>query len=268
MRIVGWITVEVVGMDEFSFTRERIDQHVEQFGVTVRPAIEVHTERQRIQEFYNTASERYPDMFESLLQSPKEFQIKKTVPIAGSRGSLEFPTFVITPRGPVFVFTRALAGLDDEFVWPTDLNRRVIECLELLHGYLPTIKIIRIGKIRELMYDCGMLNSSKIIRDRFASNVRQEATDITIGWNESDDAYNRKFRISSVPAEAVVFQDVGPVPVPGGARPRGFAINVSLDVNNRSLDKTIPTSECEAILAHADEVFETRLQQVLLRDAR
>ena len=250
-------------MPGFTFSRERIDQHVEKCGIDVRPAIEIQLERQRIQEFYNVVSERFPDMFESLLQSPKQFQIKKQLPITAQKGNIEVTTFVLTPRGPVFIFSRKIAGLDDEFSWTSDVNGRVVECLEILRGFFPGVNFIRVGKIHELIYGCGDENSAEIVRARFTPNIASEATEVGIAWNEPDEEFNRKFQIAAVEGRSVTMANVGGVPVQQVAPARIFGIKVNLDVNNASVGQHLDSERIKAILDHADEVFRNRLPEVL-----
>ena len=61
----------------FSFGPNHIDDHMEKVGVDVRPVIECKMERTKLFEFGNRLVDQYPGLFESLVQSPNDFQIRK-----------------------------------------------------------------------------------------------------------------------------------------------------------------------------------------------
>lgn len=245
-------------MPRFEFTLMSLEQHVETIGVDVRPPIDIGGERLEIQDFYNRVSDVFPRLFESLVQSPQEFRIQKAIPIPG-KGRIEITTFTITPRGPVFTFPRILPGFDEDFVWMKDLNADVIKCLGLLRERLPTLKFVRIGKIRELVFGVQGVNSDDLLRQRFTKNMPPDSTQMTVAWNEADARYNRKILINAVREHSLVVQNAGGVGT-GRLDPTGeFGIKVVLDINNRRLAKHLEPDELQIILHHADTWYKENL---------
>lgn len=245
-------------MGGFEFSWMGLNQHVETIGIGVRPPIDIRAERVEIQELYNRLSEEFPKLFESLVQSPQEFRIQKAIPIPG-KGRIEITTFTITPGGPVFTFPRILPDFDEDFVWTKDLNADVIKCLGILRRHLPTLKFVRIGKVRELVFGSEANNSNDIIRERFGKSIPPDSTELTIGWNEADSDYNRKILISAVRRHNLVVQNAGGSGT-GRLEPTDeFGIKVVLDINNRRLDKHLEGDELQIILHHADTWYKENL---------
>ena len=252
-------------MTEFTFSQNRIEHHVDQFGVTLRPAIVFREEPQRIQEFYNTVSGKYPELFDNLVQTRDQFIIQKVLPIGGGKGRLNWNTFVIHPQGAVFSFVRKHAGIDDEFTWGDDLHHRVIDSLASLLRYFPQHKPVRLGKVRELVYDCGTESAASIVREMFMKHLPDSCTETEVRWNEGDDDYNRKFQISSVETQTIIQRQQMGMMLPAEVQQR-TGIAVRLDVNNRSMQEPLDSERLKIILDEADLVYENRLPEILNRD--
>jgi len=54
---------------ELSF--DQVDQFTEQYGVDVRPVIQVWEEKERLQDFFSWACSEYPALFEKLEMSQR-----------------------------------------------------------------------------------------------------------------------------------------------------------------------------------------------------
>jgi len=251
-------------MSEYLFSFDKLDQHVEKVGVDVRPQIDIKGDAMHIRDFYGEISERFPKLFEVLVHSPTEFQIKKPLVIPG-KGKIEVPTFVITPMGPVFTFPRKLPMFESGFAWAEDqpggINGVVVECMEILFGkYVKLRHRLRIGKVRELIFATKGVDSNGLIRERFAPGIPNGAGDIGIRWNDhaSKPQYNCKIDIAAV-AKQVIGQPGMPAPV---TQPE-FGVQVNLDVNNRDMGKPLESEDMKIILDYADTVFETQLLTML-----
>jgi hypothetical protein len=251
-----------LGMQAFEFDATRVDQHIESIGVDMRPPIDVKADRAKVQEFYNRVSERYPKLFESLVQSPTQYQIKKQLPIPG-QGTAEITTFTLTPRGPVFSFPKTLPGVYDEFAWSDDLNGVVIRCLAILQSHFPLTSYIRIGKVRDLIFDCGTENGDALIRERFCHGVPEGASGVEIGWNQADERYNCKVFISALRKERLRERTNGALPQHEGEPAQEYGIRVKLDVNNVRMDRKLEPEDLQIILQHADGVYSRNLYTLL-----
>ena len=104
-------------MTRYKFSKNQIYAHTEKLGFDVRPIIEVKMERHKLTSFGEYLVDNFPDLFESLVTSANEFHIRKRLVFPG-KGEADVQTFVLTRRGPVFVFPRLLSQLEEE----TDLR--------------------------------------------------------------------------------------------------------------------------------------------------
>jgi len=254
-------------MTEFEFTPARIDKHMIGIGVDVRPPIELSLDALRIQEFYNQVSEQFPNLFADLSQSKTEFKISKNIPIPG-KGQITVSTFTLTQRGPVFNFPITLPDLLDEHQWSKTLNEDVIKCLETFHRHLPGTQFFRIGKVRNLVFDCEGSDGPEVFRERFCPHAPEGSEELTVGWNDPDEDYNRKLTAKVVEKRRLIPKDVGgtikPVMVPQGEH----GIEVTFDVNNRRLDKPLDGERMKFILDRADELHKKYLYELLKGEER
>ena len=255
-------------MTDFNFNFEELDHHIEKIGVDVRPQIDIKADALHIQDFYRAVSEKFPQLFEILVHSPTEFQIKKTLVVPG-KAKLEMPTFILTPRGPVFQFPRKLAMFDHEFSWADDedggINAIVIECLEIFYEHVRLRNRLRIGKVREMIFSTNNIDSNTLIRERFAQGIPDNAKSILIGWlsQTENDQYNCKIQLLAVQKQNI--------PQPGiwgseeQIRQRKFGVQVNLDVNNRDMSRPLNPDDMKIILDHSDSVFKGELLNILNR---
>ncbi len=249
-------------MPQFEFSLMALDEHVENIGVDVRPPIDIRADRLKIQDYYNQVSDALPHLFESLVQGPAEFRIQKTLPVVG-KGRLDITTFTLTPRGPVFTFPRIIPDVGEDFLWSKDLTADVLQSLARLQQFFPMLRFVRIGKVRTLVFSCGKEDSNKILRERFARNLPPGSVGLSVGWNQSDEQYNRKIQVNSVRKGTLT---TGKAEVMGQQQiePTGeYGIRVTVDVNNLHLDKALEQEELRSILNYADRFFHDDLINVL-----
>jgi hypothetical protein len=99
----------------YLFNTEHISQHIVKYGADVRPTILPDQEKTKLQDYGNWLIEQFPVVFETLLSGPKQLQIQGTFILADGKRA-QFPTFVLTARGPVFTFPERL------FIAPTRIK--------------------------------------------------------------------------------------------------------------------------------------------------
>ena len=254
-------------MADFEFDKKRIDQETIGIGVHVQPPIELALDVLRIQEFYNQVSDQFPNLFAELSQSKTEFRINKKIPIPG-KGEVSVTTFTLTQRGPVFNFPITLPGLLDAHEWSKTLNEDVIKCLETFHRHMPGTKFFRIGKVRKLVFQCEGIDGNEFFRKRFCRHAPESSKELTVGWNDPDDDFNRKLAAKVVEKKQVVYQEVGgefqQVVIPKGE----YGIEVVFDVNNRALDEPLDGERMKSILDHADELYRDYFYDILKGEQR
>lgn len=81
--------------DPFKFSRAKIDEHTIKVGVDIRPVIECKLDRVKLFDVGQKLVDKYPNLFESLVQSPTEFLIRKKFVFPG-KGEVDLPTLAIT----------------------------------------------------------------------------------------------------------------------------------------------------------------------------
>ena len=79
-------------MPSYKFEKSRIENHVEKIGVDVRPIIEVRGERTKLADYGMWLTDRWPALYENIVQGPTSFLITKNLVFPG-KGQLAHPTF-------------------------------------------------------------------------------------------------------------------------------------------------------------------------------
>ena len=144
-------------MEPLELRLDDICYHVVKFGMDIYPPVEIREERTHLTMFHEQARARYEQLYDQILLSDKEFKISKDFRLSeGVQGpSCSVDTFVLVPRGPVFVFPLLLppplgvTGLEDKCLDHFDEMRK------LFSQCLPDRKTMRAGLIRELVFDTG-----------------------------------------------------------------------------------------------------------------
>ncbi len=246
----------------YEFTQTKIDSHIETFGIGPAAPIAPKDDRIHLQEFYNRASERFPELFETLAQGHRQFEIRKQISIPG-KGNITATTFAIANGSPVFNVPHKLPVADDVFHWPNELSDSIRSCVRMLTQCLPTLKCMRVGKRREIVFVSNEEDPNAILKNRFAPNCPPEATDLLLRWNDADARYNRVIELQAVQKRTQVVQNVGGAPYarhePTGER----GIKLVLDVHNRIVAKPLDDDQIKIIWDSADDYYSARLLTIL-----
>src|SRR5512146_2550346 len=91
----------------YQFSTDNISQHIVKYGVDIRPVLTPETDKTKLQDYGNWLVEQFPEVFETLLSGPRQLQVQRTFLLPDAK-RVELPTFVLTPRGPVFTFPERL----------------------------------------------------------------------------------------------------------------------------------------------------------------
>lgn len=249
-------------MIDYEFTPNKIDHHVESVQLVVQPPIDAKADRVHLQEFYNRASERLPNLFDTLNQRPGTFEIKKLLVVAG-KGQVEVPTFTLIPKGPLLSFPRKLPFLQDDVRWSENLVADVLTCVSTLLECLRTLKILQVIKRRDLIFTTELRDSSSVIRDRFAGRLPAHAQDVGVRWNDRDDKYDRLITLNAVRRRSLIIQTVDGLPYRRQAPTGEYGIQVVLDVASRPIRRPLAPEQLEIILNHADSYYNETLFNAL-----
>lgn len=155
-------------MNEITLSADDVVQHVVTIGLDIFPPSEMRNERTRLNMFFEDVRDRWADVYETLTTGESEFKISKPFREKPDVRDPTFPvdSFVLTPRGPVFVFPLRLP----DPVGPTNLEGQYrdifTDVCKILWSRLPGHKVLRVGLIREVLFltgetDCTFLVSAQ-----------------------------------------------------------------------------------------------------------
>jgi len=224
--------------EPFIFSKNRIDEHTEKVGVDIRPVIECKLDREKLFDIGKQLVDKYPNLFESLVQSPTEFHIRKKFIFPG-KGEGDLLTLAITPRGVVFVFPRRLSIFEEE-IQLNNMEDISLEGLKIFRGTFPERIICRVGLVNEYIFNTGPVISSDLVCKRFTKVMIPSNGEILVSINRPDDDYNRKIELQPV-------QKLERIPeMPDRKQIRSYGVKVVVDFNNRDMSQNL---DCDKILS-------------------
>jgi hypothetical protein len=191
-------------------------------------------------------TDKYPHLFESLVQSPTDFHIEKKFIFPG-KGEANCSTLVIAQRGPVFIFPIRLSILGEETdLQSSDIQDVVIEGLNIFRKTFPTKHLLRVGLVNEYIFDTGMADSTKIVAGRFTKVPVPPNGEIMLRVNRPDDDFNRRIEIEAV-------KKVERMPeIPGQQNIKSYGVKVIVDFNNRNMSQDLEKNVIRNILSEAE----------------
>lgn len=228
-------------MSDYRFDSAHIDDHVEKIGVDVRPAIERKLERTHLVEFAHDIVEQYPNIFESTVQSPTEFSIRKKFIFPG-KGEVDLATLVLSPRGLVFIFPRRIAIFQEDI----DLGRTedvLANCLRHFRRRFSHKTIIRVGQVNEYIFNLNQTESTDFLAHRFTKLAIPSDGELRIRLNRPNNDYNRIIQMEAV-------HKIEQVPgVPSAQQVSGHGLKIMVDFNNRDTSADIVPERISAIIS-------------------
>jgi hypothetical protein len=233
---------------QYKFSKLRIEEHTSQIGVDVRPIIEVRAERQKLTEFGLWLTDKWPTLFENVVQGPAAFFVTKKFVFPG-KGEAEQPTFILTQRGPVFIFPHKFGILPGEDVELPDSTDVVIAALDHFHQMWPQCKQVRMGVVTIYTFECEPESPVAILAARF-TRIHGSPSELMLQFNLPTDDHNRVLQLQQVD-----------MPVLGAEPRRG--IRVQLDFNNTAMDEDLSKDQKLRILHDAGEFCEQDLLKIL-----
>jgi hypothetical protein len=231
------------------------------FGIDIFPPIQISEEQTRLSMFYERAHEKKRDLFAGLNLTDREFKI------SGEFGGLDRPgaapmkgeTFMLTRRGPVFIFPLLLP----EPVGETGLEDGLMELFKQVYSLfseaLPARKAMRIGLVRELVFRTGNDPCFELLTDR----PQFGGADLVGGQNLlafRDERCNVQLKLqtgelkkqTSLPVGGVVIEDAGRM------------IHAHLDVNNHEV-RVLQEPDIDDVMERADSLWPAEMLEFLNR---
>lgn len=241
-------------MDQYQFSVAKIDEHIVKVGVDIRPVFEPKLDHKKLYEIGQELQDTYPQLFESLVQSPSEFRIMKKFLFTGN-AEAEVPTLTTTPRGIVFTFPKMFAAIREE-IEIENIDDIVVECLRKLKNYFPHKKIIRVGLINEYIFDTIDHNSYKLICERF-TRLKTVPSEIQLRINNPTDDHNRIIEMQPV-------QKIRQIPeIPGRQQNVGYGIKIMVDFNNRNTEEDLEQVKIYSIIHEGQRYNDIELYSFL-----
>lgn len=239
----------------YQLTKAKIDDHVEKIGVIVRPAIELKLEEQHLFRFYQDLVEKLPKLFESLIKTPVDLQIRKKLIFPG-KGEVDAITLGITQQGPVFMVPRKVSVFDDETSFG-DIIDIALTCIDIFKKNFPHKSIRRVGHINEYIFNLGTENSVLFLAKRFTRLNIPPNGEIEIRVNSPTDDHNRIIQLrhavkTSIRPNIQEIEDV-----------KAYGLRVVVDFNNRDMSKELDDDDIRAIIQSSIQYNEKELLSFL-----
>ncbi len=228
---------------DYEFTTNRISQHIIKYGLDLRPPLTLQTHRQPLQDYCNWLIERFGGLYETLLSGPNQLNLQKTFPLPNGK-NMQFPTFVLSPRGPVFGFPQRVFVDQVHNLQLDDSTAVVQEALAELKSRFLEQKLARFGVVNELVFDTAEINSTDLV----AANLNKEL------WRSSVRNLNLHLEMPAGDKNLILqikptfVQKAGPArqPVSGP-----YGIIVVVDINNRQISKDLGSDQIQDIMDYA-----------------
>jgi len=247
-------------VEPLSLSTNDLLTHVVTFGMDIYPPIEIPKERTHLHMFYEEARVRWDRLFDELKASDQEFRISKsfrrTSGIAGPSSAIE--TFVLTARGPVFVFPLLLpepladTGLERTYVDDFNQVRR------LFSQALSVRTVMRVGLIRDLIFATGKTPCGEMLTDQTAfANAALVGGQSVLKYQDSQ--YNHHIRIEPVSLTRTTQLLVGTTI----NEPAGYGVKVQVDVNNANIQQPLQEPDIQAVIDRATSLWPDQLLEYL-----
>ena len=239
-------------MELLSLGLDDVCHHVVTFGMDIYPQVEIPNERTRLNMFYEEVRHRWDKLFDRLVASDTEFRISKEFRKRPELAGRSYPvdTFVLTPRGPVFVFPLVLpdpvgqTGLEDTYL------EDFAELRSLFFRAVPERAVMRVGLIRELIFDTGQTPCQQLLTDR-ASFANADLVGGQLLFKYRDTKFNHNILIEPGSWRRTTQLQVGATM----NEPAGCGVRVRFDVNNTSVQKPLDESEIQGVLDRATSLW-------------
>lgn len=245
--------------EPFRFSRTKVDEHIEKVGVDIRPVIECKLDRVKLFDLGQKLVDKYPNIFESLVQSPTDFHIRKKFIFPG-KGEIDLLTLAITPRGVVFLFPRRLSMFDEDIL-QNNIQDISLDGLKLFRETFPGRMICRVGLVNEYIFNTGSVESTELVCSRFTKVSIPLNGEITLSINCPDDDYNKKIQLQAV-------QKLEKIPeIPDKQQVHSYGVKVVVDFNNRDMSQNLDEDRILVILHKAHQYNENQLYNFLNRSS-
>lgn len=247
-------------MEPLSLSTNDLLTHVVTFGMDIYPPIEIPKERTHLHMFYEEARSRWPKLYQSLAASDTDFKIsaqfKRNPDVSGP--SLGAETFVLSPRGPVFMFPLILPDPVGQTPFEETYLDDFGQVRELFFGKVAKRTVMRLGLVRDLLFSTGNTRCEHLLT-KHHTFANAELVGGTLVLTYKDALYNH-----TVLSEPVTIAKTTRLPIGTTVNePAGYGVHVRFDINNADLQKPLQESDIQGILDRATSFWPDALLDFL-----
>ena len=189
----------------------------------------------KLQDFANCLIEQFRGVFETLLSGTHQFSINKTFNLDGGKQA-RLPTFVLTARGPAFIFPRRLFVGTPQDLDIGEVDNMFIEAMSQLRWRFSDKVIARINLTHELVFNTDQETSLDIAASYLAqSSWREGLRNMRLLLESTHNGRNVTIELRPVLQNLVTRPAAGPVE---NAR-NGIVVNANMSAvgSGKSVDK-------------------------------
>ncbi len=244
-------------MNDYRFEKERISQHITRYCVDTQPQLDLEKERVLLQDYANWLITRFGDLFETLMSGPRQFRVNKAFRLQQDR-LFEVPTFMLTPRGPIFVFPRRLYMNGPQDMNLPETGEVFAEAVHELQQRMTDHKVRRITVVNEFVFDTDQDDSLQIVAANFRhASWRQElaAARIQLEWRRDNKTIVLDIRptfISRVPPQGAAAPE-----------PQRYGVMVKADIGIVAQAQAVSLAELDDLLQFAGFFIPQEMLNVL-----
>ncbi len=240
-------------------TLDDLQHHVIKYGLNVFPQPDVRNERTRAHDLFQSLQEKWPRLYQELSFTPELNQFNILANFRFDRGQVKAPTLVFTQQGPVFAFPIRLPDPMGDFHHDHNLEEVFLGSLALLQKSFPGTQVLRVGLVRELMFEIGQTDPIPFLSERFGSFPNAESKGGTVKLTFRDGRCNINVAVETAIVQRQHRMHGARQPV---SDEQCFGFKVTLDVNNVELRSQSP-EDIEWTLKRADGLFPKALLQFM-----
>ncbi len=247
-------------MSTLSLGTDDLISHVIKIGIDAFPPIQIPDEQTKLSVFADEVRNRWPELFDKLEASSSEFVLSKVFRApTDSRTTATVPTFVLTPRGPVFIKPLLLPPPGGE----VGTEQEYMELFpDLRDTFLRSVggrDCLRIGLVRELLFGTGQTACYGLLTPE-ASFAEATLTGGKGIYVYRDDNCNVRITLDAVEIGRTTQLQIGQTV----RQPQGHGLTVILDVNNHKLG-ALSDADMEGVLDHARSLWPDQLLEYINR---
>lgn len=239
-------------MEPLSLSISDLFLHVVKLGLDIYPLVEIADERTRLNMFYEETRQRWHKLADRVNASDTDFRISKefrqTAEVPGP--ALPHETFVLAKRGPVFIFPLMLPPP----IGHTNLEESYLDdfkqLLDLFLEVVPNRKVMRVGLVRDLIFQTGQSRCERYISDQ-GTFANADLAGGQLQFNYRDAKHNHNIRVQPVALMRTTRLPVGAA----FNENTGYGMHVHFDVNNSDLQQPLGPGDIQQVLERATTLW-------------